>query len=432
MTAEVNKLPLISVNAVVHAGAARDPLGKEGIASLGALLVAEGAAGLDGAALTERFELLGTGLDSGADWDATILRLTVTPPRLEEALELLAEVMRAPALPGNELERLRSERLAELLQQRSEPRGLADEMFSTMLYAPSARYAKPEAGDDASVRAITLADVRSWHSRTFRPEDITLVAAGDISGDRFRALAERVFGDWRSSENATAEPSGIDAPASDGARAWLIPRDEAAQSELRIGHVGLARSHPDFFPAAVMNAVLGGLFSSRINLNLREEHGYTYGAFSGFDWRLGAGPFIVSSAVQSEHTVDAAREVLSEIERIRESEISESELSLASAFLQGVFPIRYETTSAIASALTNLAIYGLPDDYFDTYRDRIAAVDTNAIRRAAESHLRPSELRMVVVGRRDLVEPGMETLGIGPPRVVRAGDTGTNGEEREQ
>jgi zinc protease len=305
-------------------------------------------------------------------------------------------------------------------------------MFSTMLYAPSARYAKPEAGDDASVRAITLADVRSWHSRTFRPEDITLVAAGDISGDRFRALAERVFGDWRSSENATAEPSGIDAPASDGARAWLIPRDEAAQSELRIGHVGLARSHPDFFPAAVMNAVLGGLFSSRINLNLREEHGYTYGAFSGFDWRLGAGPFIVSSAVQSEHTVDAAREVLSEIERIRESEISESELSLASAFLQGVFPIRYETTSAIASALTNLAIYGLPDDYFDTYRDRIAAVDTNAIRRAAESHLRPSELRMVVVGRRDLVEPGMETLGIGPPRVVRAGDTGTNGEEREQ
>jgi zinc protease len=130
--------------------------------------------------------------------------------------------------------------------------------------------------------------------------------------------------------------------------------------------------------------------------------------------------------------VDAAREVLSEIERIRESEISESELSLASAFLQGVFPIRYETTSAIASALTNLAIYGLPDDYFDTYRDRIAAVDTNAIRRAAESHLRPSELRMVVVGRRDLVEPGMETLGIGPPRVVRAGDTGTNGEEREQ
>jgi zinc protease len=167
---------------------------------------------------------------------------------------------------------------------------------------------------------------------------------------------------------------------------------------VRVGHLGLPRSASDYFDTMVMNAVLGGLFSSRINLNLREAHGYTYGAFSGFEWRRAAGPFVVSTAVKSDVTGAAVREILGEIERIRTEEIGEDELTLATSYLHGVFPIRYETTAAIAAALANLVIHNLPDGYYDEYRDRVRGVTTSGVLRAAQAHLHPDRLRIVVVG----------------------------------
>lgn len=422
IVAPVHKLPVVSVHAVVHAGAQLDPPGREGLSALAASLLTEGVGGLDGAALTERFEQLGTGLDAGADWDATHLRLTVTPPRLPAALAMLGEVVRAPTLPERELERLRAERLAELLQLRAEPRGLADEAFARAVYERGARYALPEAGTEESVNAVTLADVRTWHRERFTPSGTTLIVAGDISTDDCQRIVADVFGSWKAS-GAAEQPvvRGYDSSAGDSKeRVWLVPREEAAQSEVRVGHIGLPRNHPDFFPAAVMNAILGGLFSSRINLNLREQHGYTYGAFSEFDWRVGAGPFVVSSAVQSESTGAAVKEVLSEIARIRAANVEEAELSLATSFLQGVFPIRYETTAAIAGALANMAIYGLPEDYFDRYRERIGALNVKSVRSAAEKHLRLDELRVVVVGRADQVRDSLESLGLGTVKIVDA------------
>src|SRR5438874_11534449 len=175
-------------------------------------------------------------------------------------------------------------------------------------------------------------------------------------------------------------------------------KQDAPQSELRVGHVGLPRNNPDFFPTLVMNAVLGGLFGSRINLNLREAHGYTYGASSFYDWRRGPGPFVVSTAVQSEVTAAALREIFLEIDRIRSERISEEELSLARDYLDRVFPIRYETTAAIASALATLVIYDLPSDYYDTYRNNIRAVTLDAVLEAARRHLHPDQLQTVVVG----------------------------------
>ncbi len=175
-------------------------------------------------------------------------------------------------------------------------------------------------------------------------------------------------------------------------------KPEAPQSELRVGHVGLPRNHPDFFPTLVMNAVLGGLFGSRINLNLREKHGYTYSASSYYDWRRGPGPFVISSAVQSEVTAPALREILIEIDRIRSEKISDEELSLARDYLEGVFPIRYETTGAISAALATLVIHGLPADYYDTYRRNIHNVSAQGVLEAANAHLHPQELQTVIVG----------------------------------
>jgi zinc protease len=200
----------------------------------------------------------------------------------------------------------------------------------------------------------------------------------------------------------------------------LVAKADAPQSELRVGHVGVPRTTPDYFAIVVMNAILGGLFNSRVNMNLREEHAYTYGAGSGFDWRLGAGPFDVSSAVQSAVTVPALTEILKEIDRMRETPVLDSELSLATSYLDGVFPIRYETTAAIATALANLTIYGLPEDYFDTYRERIRSVTAEQVQAAAQQYLKPDELQLVVVGDPGAVREGLEALGAGPVTVYDA------------
>jgi zinc protease len=201
-----------------------------------------------------------------------------------------------------------------------------------------------------------------------------------------------------------------DAPARTARALHLVPKADAQQSELRIGHVGLPRLHPDYFAVTVMNALLGGLFSSRINLNLRERHGYTYGAHSGFDWRRGAGPFEVSAAVQSESTHLAAREALGEMLRFADEPVTDSELRLATDYLDGVFPIRFETTSAIAGALAGLVVQGLPDDFYSTYRAMVRAVTPEDVQRAAREHLHLDRLQLLVVGDPGVVRAGLAEL----------------------
>jgi zinc protease len=394
--APVSKLPLVTVFAVVEAGAAAEPSGKAGVADLTARLLLEGAAEMDGAALADRFERIGASVDAHADWDVAAVSLTSLADRLPEALALVRDLLRAPTFPEREVGRLREERLAELLQQRAEPRGLADEQFSRAIYQPGARYAAPADGDAATVRALTQDDVRAFYEARYRPGATTLVFAGDVTAAQAEILPGELFGDWAGAPAAPA-PAGIDDQQA-GRLVRVVAKADAPQSELRIGHAGLPRRTPDYFDVVVMNAVLGGLFSSRINLNLREAHGYTYGAFSAFEWRRATGPFVVSTAVKSDVTGDAVREILGEIDRMRRDEIGEEELTLATSYLDGVFPIRYETTAAIASALATLVIHDLPESYYDDYRARVRAVTTSGVLRAAQAHLHPERLRVVIVG----------------------------------
>ncbi|HEX7981610.1 MAG TPA: pitrilysin family protein, partial [Gemmatimonadaceae bacterium] len=351
---------------------------------------------MDGAALTDRFERIGTSVEARADWDSATITLTVLRERLPEALALVRDLLRAPDFPEREVARLKDERLAELMQLRAEPGSLADEQFARAVYAPTARYATPAAGSATSVRALTRAVVREFYARRYRSSTTTLVLAGDVTADGARALADQLFGDWQGGEAPTTERSIDAAPEQKLVR--IVAKGDAPQSEVRVGHVGLPRLNPHYFAVTVMNAVLGGLFSSRINLNLREAHGYTYGAFSAFEWRRGAGPFTIQTAVKSEVTGAAVREILKEIDGIRTAPISESELTLATSYLDGVFPIRYETTAAIATALTNLVVHDLPDSYYDEYRAHVRNVTTDDVLRAAEQHLHPDRLHIVIVG----------------------------------
>jgi zinc protease len=418
IVAPVPKLPVVTVLALLDAGAAIEPAGQEGVAQLTALALAEGTERYDGAQLAEGFERLGTALDTSSDWDSSIARITVTSARLREALTLLAEVLRAPRFPDREVERLKQERLAELLQQRAEPRGLADDMFGRFVYTADSRYALPEGGVESTVEALGGDVVRAFYGEHYSPASTTLLVVGDVTVDEASAVVADAFGSW--SGPAVSRTGRPNRAVGLTRTVHVVGKADAPQSELRVGHAGVARSHADYFPIVVMNAILGGLFSSRINLNLREVHAYTYGAFSSFDWRRDAGPFTVATAVRSDITDAAVREILLEIDRMRGAEVTDAELSLATSYLDGVFPIRFETTTAIANALASLVAYGLPNDYYDTYRANIRSVSQAEILRVARAHLHTDRVQIVAVGDPAVVRGPLEAIDAGPVLVYDA------------
>jgi zinc protease len=416
IVAPVSKLPVVTVLAVINATAVGDPAGKEGVAEITAQALRDGTNEIDGTSLTLELEKLGTSLEVGADWDSTVASLTVLRDKVDKAFALFSDVIMFPAFRAEDVDRLRSERLAERVQILDEPRGLAEESFARFAYAVNSRYSEPMSGSSQAISAITRDDIVAFHSTNYAPDATTLILVGDLTVEEGVKLAESSFGKWIGKRISTT--TALDGPARSGRASQIVSKPDAAQSELRIGHVGVPRTHHDYFPIVVMNAVLGGLFSSRINLNLREAHGYTYGASSYFDWRRQAGPFVISTAVQSEVTGAAISETLKEINRMREEEISEEELSLATDYLEGVFPIRYETTGAIASALANMVIFGLPGDYYDTYRSRIGAITTHDVLNVAKAHVKPDEIQIVVVGNPAILQPQVEALDIGPLSIL--------------
>ena len=415
IVAPMRRLPIVSVRALVDAGASRDAARTEGTASLTSRALCEGTRRLDGAALTEHFEHLGTQLEADADWDDATTSLTVTPPRLEAAIALLGEVLAQPAFAAREVERLRAERLAEILQQQAEPRSLADDKFAEIVYVAESRYGIPAEGNDETVRRIGVSEVRGFHEQHYAPSATTLVFAGDVTVDVAMRVSESALGAWRG--EGPPSISLDDRARSSARRVHIVNRPGAPQTELRLGHRGVSRAHQDYFPIVVMNAILGGLFSSRINLNLRERNAFTYGARSEFDWRRHAGPFMVSTAVKTEVTEAATREIMLEIEKLRSENVSGEELSLATAYLDGVFPIRYETTGAVAEAIARAEVFGLGAAYFTDYRTCVRNVTALDVRRAAETYLHPDELQVLAVGDVSDIRGPLDALGLGPSEV---------------
>jgi zinc protease len=275
-------------------------------------------------------------------------------------------------------------------------------------------------GDEASVERVTRDRVVAYHQAYFRPNATALMIVGDITVDEAVRQVQRSLGAWSGTAPAVQEP--LDAPRYAEARVHLVHKAEAPQSEIRVGHVAVPRQHADYFPLVVMNAILGGLFSSRLNLNLREEHAYTYGAHSAFDWRRAASPFEMSTAVETAVTADAIRETLMEVTRIREAPVTEAELSLAVSYLIGVFPIRFESTAEVAGGLANVEIFRLPTNYFDSYRERVAAVTADDVLRVARTHLDPNRLQVVVCGDAVAIRESVEALGVGAVTVYDPSD----------
>jgi zinc protease len=408
---------MVNVHLVVDAGAAAEDEPHGGVAALAAQLLVTGTRRLDASAFAEATERLGIEVSSESSWDSARAAFQSLPEHLEEGISLLAEMVREPRLDPAEFERLKAERLAGILQSRADPGRLADEMFLRHVFDQATPYRRLSAGTPETVAGLSLDDVRSFHAGHWAPEASHLVVAGSIDPEAVMRAALLRLGDWtgRSPGHRTVQPA-----AAGGRRVVIVDRPGSVQSELRIGHVGIDRYHPRYFPAQVMVALLGGVFGSRLNLRLREELGYTYGARAAFDPRRAAGPFGAAAAVQTEVTADALREMLAQLTHIREAAPDEQELRDVRDYLVGVFPLRFETTGGVAVAIEPLAIYGLSDDYWQTYRASLEAVGTEDVLSAARELIRPDELLVLAVGDASQMRDAVAAADLGPLEVVQA------------
>jgi predicted Zn-dependent peptidase len=261
-----------------------------------------------------------------------------------------------------------------------------------------------------SVARITNDDVRAFFARHYLPNNAAIVVAGDVQAAEAIALLERAFAAWQPGADPgkpTVTPQSVASST-----IYLIDRPQAVQSEIRIGHIGVPRSTEDYFALSVMNALLGGVFNSRINLNLRERHGYTYGARSAFGFRKHSGPFVVSAPVRNEVTRESVDEVLAELRRIRTGDVEERELHDTKSYLMGVFPATVQSASDVASRLVDMELYDLPDDYFDHYRENIAAVGKEEVERVAKTYIDPERSIIVIVGNASQVREPLGQLGM--------------------
>ena len=408
-------LPVVTAMVVLRAGETASPAGREGLAILAGDALEGGTTSLSSRGLAWALEDIGASFGAATGWDSTTVAVSCLAEHLPDAMPLLAEMVRSPAFEDEEFQRYRAQRLATAAQRRMDPAALAADAHARFVFAEGGTYARPVGGTDVSIERITAGHARDFVAARYGPAEAALVMVGDVEEDEALAVAEAGLGDWARVVGAVPEP--VASPRQRERVVQLVHRAESVQSRIRVGHIGVPRSVEDYFALVVLNLVLGGSFSSRLNLNLRERHGFTYGVRSSFAPRRGPGPFAVSTAVENAVTGAAVGEIFREIERLVEGGPTRDEVEAATSYLAGVFPLRLETTGQIASRIAGMVVYDLPDDYYRSYRDRVREVTAEQVARAARRHIRPAELCTVVVGNADDVVPQLEGLDIGPVSV---------------
>jgi predicted Zn-dependent peptidase len=421
-TVEHRQVPLIAVLALVPVGSASDPARQPGLAAITGDMLDEGCGDRSALEVHEALGRIGAQLDLDVGHDATVLGLTTLERYLDRGLELLRDMLERPRFEQREFDRVRDLRLNRLLQLKDLPPALADRAFTQLLYR-NHPYGHLPIGSEGSLRGMMIRDIMSFHRRAFAPVRTTVIAVGDGSHEALSAAVRRAFQGWTGDgSEPIGDPDAFAPPAPPPARLALVHRAGAAQSELRIGQVALARRTPDYHAALVANMVLGGQFVSRINMNLREEKGYTYGARTAFEFRRAPGPFVLHASVQSDATADALREALDEIGAIRgDRPVTREELELGRASLTRGYPRNFETADQIARAAAQLALYELPDDYFTTFVPKVLALTEADVTAVAAKHLDPSRLLSVIVGDREKLSTPLRSLNLGDIADVSGG-----------
>lgn len=408
---EHHELPVADFILLVGSGGTSDPAGKMGVANLTAAMLREGTTTRKSLEIADQMAFLGVNLNTGSNWESSTLSLHTPTAQLDSALALFADLALRPSFPANEFDRLKKTRLTDLLQLKDQGPAIANIAYPAIVYGSSHPYGARLLGTEESVGGLAVADLQSYYGANFRPNNSTLIVVGDVTPAQVEQKVNQFFGGWQKGD--VTPVTYTDPPKAGSTTIYLIDKPGAAQSSFRIATVGVPRSTKDYFALTVMNTILGGSFTSRLNNNLRETKGYTYGARSQFDMRRSAGPFIASAEIVAAKTDSALIEFMKELNAIRQS-VPAEELSKAKRYLQLQLPSDFETTQQIAGALVSVAMYGLPLEYYNNYVQNIEAITPADVERVARQYVNPGSLAVVIVGDRKSIEPTLKAVNLGP------------------
>jgi len=415
---EKHDMPVVATNIIVFSGSERNPTELPGLASFTAEMLDEGTTTRSAIQIAAEAEHLGAFLSTGSTMDLSFVLTRSLKRSIDPALQLAADALLNPRFPDDEIDRVRNDRLTQILQQKDNPNSLAGKAFSCAVYGTKHPYGYTEIGTEGSNQAVSRDDLLRFWQSGYAPQNSALIIAGDVSKEEALHLAQNHLGRWHGTVRPALPPAGV---TGNGRRIILIDKPGIPQAVLRIGHIGVARSNPDYVSIDVMNTTLGGLFSSRINLNLRERHGFTYGASSSFVFRRGPGPFVIATGVRADVAGQAIIEIFNEIERMRDTQPTGEEMSLAKDSIARSLPGLFETTADAVSSVGQLFVHNLPSDYYRTLPERIEQVTAGDVQQMARTYLIPEAAVIVVVGERSVVAPQLEQFGF--PIEIRDADS---------
>lgn len=410
---EHHALPLVHVTLVIDGGS-RLEAGQPGLAGFTARMLTEGAGTRDANALQSELAFLGAQLNAGAGAESFTVQLSVAKRSLAEALDLMADIVLRPTFRSDNVKQQRDLRLQSILQRRDQPTQVASLAFNQIVFPEGHPYHNPADGDSASTAALDSARVRNFYDHAFVPERAKFVVVGDVTEPEMRALLAKRFGAWKHAGEPTAIPKVAVTPvANDGVKIYLVDKPGAAQSVIQLGSPGADRLGPDFAAITVMNTILGNSFSSRLNTNLRETKGYTYGISSRFVWSPLPGPFVIASSVRTNVTDSSLVEIFKELHSIRDAPVDAKELDRAKAYVALAVPGRFETNASIAAQLVDLETYGLPLASVNDMVSRVHAVTAADVQRVARQYIPADKATLVIVGDLAKVRAGIEALKLG-------------------
>jgi zinc protease len=413
---EKHTLPVIEGRLMLDAGSQREPAAKNGVASLTGRLLSEGTAELTGTEIARQMDLLGAQFTSGAGYSTSFVDVVALKNVFPQALGIAAKTVLTPSFPQNEFVRLKNEALAAYQQSHARTAGLAADAFIRAAFDSTAPFSRPSNGTPATIGRLTRDDVVSWHRTMYTPGAGTLLLVGDLTPAEARAIAQQTFGSWTGARpplDAVSNPIR----ASTGTRIILVDRPGSVQSSIVVGQPGIQATDPDYISMVALHQVLGGGFSSRMNMNLREKHGYSYGAFTSLDLRRGAGALRLNSEVRTSATDSGVVEAVNEYRRIVAEPVPESELRGAVNNLVSSFPSTMQTVQGLSQSLQSLIIWGLPLDFYTTYREKLSAVAPDEIARTAKTRLTPDNVIVVVAGDLSKIEAPIRARNLGTVEV---------------
>lgn len=405
-----SELPIVSMNLVFKTGGAANPKGKSGLASVTSGLLNTGTTTRSAVDISNELSNIGATLNTGSTWDSSNVSVQTLTRNLDKALEIYSDVIVNPAFPDSELETARRRALTALLQRKDNPNAIASVVYNALLYGKDHPYGNVLTGDEASIKSFKRSDLKGFYDTYYRPNNGVLIVVGDANMLTLKPKLEKAFAGWKAGQVPASEvpvPATFDKPG-----IYLVDRPGAAQSVVLVGQVGVPSDSPDFYSIEVMNSILGGTFSSRLNMNLREDKGYTYGASSGFAYRRGAGPFTASAGVQTAVTKESLVEFMKELNGIRGAiPVTEKELQTNKQNIISSFPSGFETNGQIAGQLSDIYVYNLPDSYFNNYIPNFSKITLDDVNRVANKYLTPDKMAIVIVGDKSAIAPGLSQMG---------------------